>query len=256
MKGWCPSTVFSLRHENNPESWRLKLYFLHQGKVRTWCSPTAMRSAALICWRASTHRWYLRWRTQWRWMWTCPPTRCSGAIYITARFTGNPEPSVALTFKSQCFPNSVFLVRSGGGFASVIHLVWFNLSHLLAARRDRGLWATGRVCRLHLRGCVICLVVIKRWSCSPFSHTLNGSVCIFCMCVRMMGGRQKLVFSAEPYVLFNLTVPIITTIIHPFTHRSALAHTHTYSSHSCICDEFHRQFPSSLPNLYPSNLTL
>lgn len=86
--------------------------------------------------------------------------------------------------------------------------------------------ACERVCRVHLQGCVICLV-IKRWSRSPFTHTLNGSVWILCMCVSMMGGRPKLsVFSAEPYVLLNFAVTIITTIIHPYTHICTHTPTH------------------------------
>lgn len=88
------------------------LYSLRQEKVRTWCSPTATRFAALICWRASTHRWFLRWRTPWRWMSTCPPTRCFGVIFITAKYTGNPKPTVLWHSKSaQCFLNSVLVGR-------------------------------------------------------------------------------------------------------------------------------------------------
>lgn len=72
-------------------------------------------------------------------------------------------------------------------------------------------------------------VVIKRWSRWP-SHT---------RCVSMMGGRQKLSgFSAEPHVLFNFAVSIITTISPPYTHICTLSHTHPYFHNSIFVRTF------------------
>lgn len=48
-------------------SWHEHLLPLHQERVRTWCSPTVMRSVALTCWRVNTHRSFPLWRTQWPW---------------------------------------------------------------------------------------------------------------------------------------------------------------------------------------------
>lgn len=49
-------------------TWHEHLLPLHQERVRTWCSPTVMRSVALTCWRVNTHRSFPLWRTQWPWM--------------------------------------------------------------------------------------------------------------------------------------------------------------------------------------------